>query len=539
MLLEHPVRLTQPPSRHSQAAGAPHRAAGAGNARILVADDDPIVAESLAEWLREEGYDAATAMDGSEALASLAAAETSQSADQPARPFAVVISDMAMPTIDGPELLRRIGKLHPTTAVLMLTGYGTIESAVEMVRHGAVDYLTKPVIESELRLALSRALRQQALAAENQSLRKQLDTRFGLDNIVGSEPRMVKTYDLIEAVAPTKTTVLMSGESGTGKSLIAHAIHLRSPRRDRAFVELACGSIPETLLESELFGHVKGAFTGAHADKAGKFLAANGGTLFLDEINSASPGMQLKLLRVLQERKFEPVGSNTTIEVDVRVILATNQSLEDLVAAGKFRQDLYYRINVVKIDLPPLRERVGDIPALAEHFLQHHTDSLGKVITAIDPGAMDLLRRYPFPGNVRELSNIIERAAVLTRTPTIKPEDLPTHVLAAANGGVLPASVSRPEFAFVPGMLTPGMLAPGIPVINSGFEGGGQNHPAAATPDASLIDALKAPERQIILAALAACNWNKLKAAEQLKINRTTLYKKMKSLGIDPRRDAA
>ena len=345
------------------------------------------------------------------------------------KPVAIAICDVAMPGMTGHEVLKRIGREHPATAVLMLTGYGTIESAVEAVRMGAVDFLTKPVVDSELKLAMERAVRQHKLLAENRTLKKQLDDRFGLDNIVGSDHRMLKIYDLVESVASSKTTVLMNGESGVGKSLIAHAIHLRSNRRNKPFIQLSCGSIPETLLESELFGHVKGAFTGAHADKIGRFLAADGGTIFLDEINSASPGMQLKLLRVLQERRFEPVGSSQTIEVDVRVVLATNKPLEDLVAKGEFRQDLYYRINVVAIDLPPLRERVSDIPSLAEHFLKKHVPlRSGRTYVGFSLEAMEALRRYRYAGNVRELENIVERAAVLAKTPTIGLSDLPDQV---------------------------------------------------------------------------------------------------------------
>lgn len=496
-------------------------------ARILIVDDDPIVTESLRDFVMAEGYDAATANSVPEALEALAQTvrqtqpdkPASASDPKPARPFAVVISDVAMPGAGGMDLLRELSSRHPDTVAIMLTGYGTIEQAVEAVRLGAVDYLTKPAVDDELRMALERALRQQALLSENQALKAQLDERFGLDNIIGSDARMIRTYDLIQAVAPTKTTVLMSGESGTGKSLIAHAIHLRSPRRSKPFVELACGSIPETLLESELFGHVKGAFTGAHADKVGKFLAADGGTLFLDEINSASPGMQLKLLRVLQEKRFEPVGSNQTIEADVRVVLATNQPLEDLVAAGKFRQDLYYRINVVKIDLPPLRERVSDIPLLAEHFLRKHAAELGKVLTGFEPDALDVLRRYHYPGNVRELSNVIERAAVLSRRPTISADDLPPNVLSATSN-------ARPTGAgggsAIQSGVTAGEAKPGvIATLPVSFEGG-------------LEIALREPEKQIILAALRGANWNRARAAEMLQINRTTLYKKMALLGIDP-----
>jgi DNA-binding NtrC family response regulator len=474
-------------------------------ARILIVDDDPVVADSLAEFLAEDGYQTSTAFNAEEGLAALAQAEReSIGPDRPPRPFNLVICDVSLPGANGLDLLRQIGREHPGTVVVMLTGYGTIESAVEALRRGAADYLTKPVVDEELRLSLGRALRQQSLLAENQSLRSQLDGKFGLDNIIGSDHRMLRIYDLIEAVAPSRTTVLMTGESGTGKSLIAHAIHHRSPRRDKAFVEISCGSIPETLLESELFGHVKGAFTGAHADKVGRFLAADGGTIFLDEINSASPGMQLKLLRVLQERKFEPVGSTKTIEVDARVILAANQSLEELVGSGEFRQDLYYRINVVKIELPPLRERVSDIPTLAEHFLRHHAEELGRQLTGFSPEAMDALRRYSYPGNVRELQNIVERAAVLTRTPTIGVGELSPHV------------VEQPG---------------GPPALRVSHAGGG-DEPWVPMP---LCDALREPERRILIRALEANGWNRQQTADQLDINRTTLYKKMKAYGIDGR----
>jgi len=471
-------------------------------ARILIVDDDPIVAESIAEFLAHEGHQTATAFNAAEAIAALNKAADTKGGTAA---FDVVITDFAMPGGDGIALLRDMQRQHKGVAVIVLTGYGTIESAVDALRHGACDYLTKPVVDSELRLSIERALRQRELMRENSVLRGQLDERFGLDNIVGSDHRMRKLYDLIEAVAPSRTTVLMTGESGTGKSLVAHAIHLRSPRRDKPYVELSCGSIPETLLESELFGHVKGAFTGAHADKVGRFMAAHGGTLFLDEINSASPGMQLKLLRVLQERKFEPVGSTQTVEVDVRVVLASNQPLEALVAAGQFRQDLYYRINVVKIELPPLRERVSDIPALASHFLEKHAKSLGKALVGFTPAALDALRRYPFPGNVRELQNVIERAAVLSRRPTIDVDDLPPHVIGQGGGGML------------------------------AIQG---HHEAADVDDGAwtpmpLEEALREPERRILLKALKANNWNRQKTAEQLDINRTTLYKKLKALGLD------
>ena len=474
--------------------------------RILIVDDDPIVTESLAEFLEEEGYKVSTAFNGEEAL------ETLELAKQPdpngeQKPFSVVITDGNMPVMDGLQLLRRIRKKHPGVVVIILTAYGTVESAVEAVKEGAFDYLTKPVVDKELLMTVQKAVRQHALIAENRILRNQLDDRFGMDSIIGADERMVKIYDLIKAVAPSKTTVLMAGESGTGKSLVAHAIHNRSPRKDKPYIEISCGSIPETLLESELFGHVKGAFTGAHADKTGRFLAAHGGTIFLDEINSASPAMQLKLLRVLQERRFEPVGSSKTVEVDVRVILASNQPLRELVERGEFRQDLYYRINVVMIELPPLRDRLGDLPLLAEHFLRKHSMEVGKQISGFGPGVLEALKTYNYPGNVRELANIIERAVVLTHGQTITMEDLPPDVINCTEN-------LQDENVH---------LSVNAPWLTS--DGKWQPMP--------LKKALEEPEKQVLLAALRANNWNRQATSDQLEINRTTLYKKMKQYGLD------
>jgi len=459
--------------------------------KILIVDDDPYVAESLEEVLRVAGYDVSSALGGREALAII---------EEPGRVPDAIITDVVMPGVSGLDLLREVRKRKIGSAVIVLTGYGTVESAVEALRLGAADYLTKPVVESELELAIERAIQQKALLQENAKLRKQLRGKVSLDSIVGRDARMQRVFELVEAVAPSRTTVLMSGESGTGKSMIAHAIHDRSDRSKQPYVELACGSIPETLLESELFGHVRGSFTGAHTDKVGKFQAAHGGTLFLDEINSASPGMQLKLLRVLQERRFEPVGSNETVEVDVRVILASNESLDRLVAEGKFRQDLYYRINVVQIDLPSLRERANDIPLLAAHFLEGFAAELGKELIGFTDEAMAALVRYNFPGNVRELSNVVERAAVLTTKPTIGIESLPSAVVSGEAG----LSILQGESAI-------------------------QDGPWEPLP---LVEALKEPERRILLRALEANDWNRSVTAEQLDINRTTLYKKMKALGI-------
>ncbi|MCL2648290.1 MAG: sigma-54 dependent transcriptional regulator [Phycisphaerales bacterium] len=465
---------------------------------LLLVDDDALIVNSLAEFLRLEGYTVETASDGAQATDMLAVDR-----------YNVVITDVNMPRVNGLELLRTIKNNYPDIVVLVITGYGTIENAVDAVKMGAFEYLTKPIIDDEIRVAVQKALKQQSLLSENYLLKQQLGLRYGLDNIVGHDYKMLKIFDLVEAVADSKTTVLMTGESGTGKSLIARAIHHRSPRSAKPFVEVSCGSIPETLLESELFGHVKGSFTGATYDKQGRFLAANGGTIFLDEINAASPAFQVKLLRVLQEKKFEPVGSNTTISVDVRVVLATNQDLAKLVEQGAFRQDLYYRINVVNILLPPLRQRLGDIPLLAEAFLKKHVADTGRKVHGFTPDAMDMMRRYTWPGNVRELENAIERAVVLTKRPLIAPDDLPQQVLDAvrSDGGIVKAMSEHgmPDFVWTP-----------MP----------------------LKQAIEGPEKQIILAALKANSWNRQVTAEQLDINRTTLYKKMKRYGLDLPEDA-
>src|SRR5215213_4222859 len=320
-------------------ANTPHKP------RLLILDEDRIILQSLAQFLRREGYEVRTSDNPQDALNQLDAAQTE-----------LLLADINMPGVKPTEFLRDVRRRFPHVVTIVITGYGSIEGAVEATKIGAFDYLTKPIVDDEIRVVVEKAVRQQSLLFENQTLRQQLDLRFGLENIVGHDYKMLKIFDLVDAVADSRTTVLMTGESGTGKSLLARAIHHRSPRAGKPFVEVSCGALPETLLESELFGHVKGAFTGAHADKPGRFMAADGGTLFLDEINSASPTMQVKLLRVLQEKVFEPVGSTDTKSVDVRVILASNVELSTLVAEGTFRQDLYYRVNVVTIRIPPLRE---------------------------------------------------------------------------------------------------------------------------------------------------------------------------------------
>ncbi|MEX0654840.1 MAG: sigma-54 dependent transcriptional regulator [Phycisphaeraceae bacterium] len=486
----------------------------AESTRILIVDDDPIVAESLADFLREQGYDLVTAHDPREAFALLG--EPAEHAGG----VGIVVLDLDMPGSDGMTALRTLREKHPGVVPIAITDFGKIESAVEAIKLGAADYLTKPIVDDELRLAVSRAEKQHVLVAENQTLRSTLSERFGLANLVGADYRMQKVYDLIEAVAPTKTTVLITGNSGTGKTMVAKAVHALSPRGTSAdsgrgggpFVSFSCGAIPETLLESELFGHVKGAFTGADSDKPGKCLAADGGTLFIDEINSATPALQLKLLRVLQEKAFEPVGSTQTRRVDVRFILATNESLEDLVQRGMFREDLYYRINVVSIRMPSLRERMGDIALLAEHFLGRFCREMGKE-RRLSSEAMEALRAYAWPGNVRELENAIERAVVLSRSPVIGVSDLPESIV---HGSLLP---DRNGHTNGHAERAAGYIQ--IPALQAGW---------TPTP---LAHAMEAPERQILLAALEANGWNRQETARQLNINRTTLYKKIRHHRLD------
>ena len=434
----------------------------------------------MSDWLRQKGYRLETATGMQQALAVLRK-----------KNFDLVLTDVRLSDGDGFEILAFCRENHPAMAVILLTGYGTVDSAVEAIRSGAFDFLTKPLIDEELELAIDRALNQREVLEENKNLKAQLDLRFGMESIVGHDHRMLKMFDMIDSVADTRATMLITGESGTGKSLVARAIHRRSSRRNKAFVEIACGALPETLLESELFGHVAGAFTGAMGDKMGKFLQADGGTIFLDEIGTASPSMQVKLLRVLQEMQFEPVGGTKTFHVDARVILATNEDLTQAVAAGRFRQDLYYRVNVINIELPCLRDRISDIPLLARHFLHEVCQESGKTVHDFSDDALAAMQRYRWPGNVRELQNVVERAVLLGKSDVVRLEDLPAGVSA------------------------------GAPVAVETVSG------------RSLKQALEGPERQFILQVLESNDWNRQATAELLGINRTTLYKKMKRLGLE------
>ncbi|HET8948243.1 MAG TPA: sigma-54 dependent transcriptional regulator [Candidatus Polarisedimenticolia bacterium] len=373
---------------------------------IVVADDEETARTSLGEILREDGYDVRLAADGEEALALVA--RTSPD---------ILLTDLRMPKLGGEELLDRVRKGSPDVAVVLMTAHGTIASAVRALRAGAEDYLTKPIDVEELEHLLAAVLARRRLASEARLLRERLDDKYRFENIIGRSPAMIEVFRLVEQVAPSPASVLITGESGTGKELIAQAIHQRSPRREAPFVKVSCAALPETLLESELFGHERGAFTGAVARRAGRFEIAAGGTVLLDEIGDVPLGMQVKLLRFLQERQFERLGGNQTQAVDVRVIAATHQDLQARILDGKFREDLYYRLNVVEIAMPPLRGRAEDIPLLAEFFLRKYAETNRKPIEGLAPEALALLNAASWPGNVRQLEHAIERAIILTRGP--------------------------------------------------------------------------------------------------------------------------
>jgi two-component system response regulator PilR (NtrC family) len=388
-------------------------------ARILVVDDERSMREFLEIFFRREGYAVVTSADVDAALVAV------ESDD-----FDVVISDVAMPGRDGLELLRAVKAAAPETVVIMITAFATTETAIAAMKEGAYDYVTKPFKVDELRLVVEKALEKKLLTQENRRLRSELRREVRSRTLVGTSVAMQKIYELVAQVAATRTNVLISGESGTGKELVARAVHEQSERRERGFVAVNCGAIPENLLESELFGHVKGAFTGAVQNKPGLFETADGGTLFLDEIGELPPTLQVKLLRAIQDKAVRRVGGNSDRPVDVRIVAATNRDLAAEVEGGRFRDDLYYRLNVIQIALPPLRERMEDVPLLLQHFLERYAREFGKTIDGVASQAMEKILAYDFPGNVRELENMVERAVALARGSRIDPESLPPAILA-------------------------------------------------------------------------------------------------------------
>ena len=434
----------------------------------------------------------------------------------------VVVADLFGDDRLFDDLRAGLAASHAQSALIALSGTLSAQRAVRWMRSGADDVLVKPIDPLELRAAVARA-------AERLAMRLRIQVRAGeqggdaITRIIGSDPRLQRALQLARAASRVRSTTLIQGETGTGKSTLARAIHESSARAGKPFVEVACGSIPEALLESELFGHVKGAFTGAIADKKGRFLAAHGGTIFLDEINTATNAMQVKLLRVLQERAFEPVGGDETIEVDVRVIMASNQPLERLVDEGRFTPDLFYRVHVLPIDMPPLRERTTDLERLALHFLAMKSAEIDRTILGFSKDALMAMRAHTWPGNVRELENAVERAAVLCEGAWIEPEHLPARVLASAR------MHEDARLAAQHPLPLPGTIAPRAP-----GDAAAKDSESART----LSDAMRDPERSALLAALEHHNWNRSKAAKALGIDRTTLYRKMRDLGLGRLRDA-
>jgi len=441
-------------------------------AKILVVDDEVIIRDSLRDWLNDAGYEVFTAENGPQALQAIQR-----------EGLKIVIADLVMPGMDGIELMKRAKQVSPDIEVIIITAYGSIPTAITAVREGAYDYIQKPFCPERTEILIAKLLERQQLIEENLSLHQKLEERYRFENIIAKSPRMQQVIEAIKVVAASNATVLITGETGTGKELVARAIHSRSQRRGKPFIAVSCAALPETLLESELFGHEKGAFTGAYAQKKGKFEIANRGTLFLDEIGEMSANIQVHLLRVLEEKEFTRVGGNEPIKVDVRVISATNRDMKEAVAKGQFREDLYYRLNVVNIELPPLRERREDIPLLTQHFLKKFALENNKEIAGFSPEATDFLLRYDWPGNVRELENAIERAVILARKPVIEIDDLPQQTLAASP---IPAGKNLRQVA--------------------------KNH---------------------IINVLAQTKGNYTEAAKALGISRMTLYNKAKAYGIN------
>src|SRR5437764_7793972 len=452
---------------------------------VLIIDDEAEIRESLQTLLELEGFQVETAESGEDGIA--------QMAD---RPCDLVLLDLTLPGRNGMEILSEIRSHDSRLPVIMITAYGTVENAVRAMQSGAANFVQKPWDNEKLLADVRAAVGWRRAEEENVQLKRALKQRYTFEHIVGKSEPMLKIFDLVAQVAPSRSTVLLQGESGTGKELIAKALHLHSPRRDRPFVPVNTGSMPPDLLESTLFGHLKGAFTSAIASKKGLFEIADRGTLFLDEIGTMSLETQSKILRVLQDRKFMHLGGVQEVQVDVRVIAATNVDLKQLVREGKFRDDLYYRLNVITIDLPPLRNRREDIPLLVDHFLKKFSEENERPLRRITPEALHPLLDYNWPGNVRELENVMERAVVLSTGPSIGRELLPEHI---ARRGL------------------------GLPVLDH-------------RPDASLFDILEDCERRVIADMLERCNWNQTETAEHFRIPLSTLNQKIKRLSIEIRK---
>ncbi len=453
---------------------------------ILIIDDEEVLQDILTVLIRKEGHTPLTAATGEEGLAVLEREEID-----------LVLLDLMLPGLHGMDVLRRIRQRDADQVVVVITAFSSIESAIEAMREGAFHYIPKPFKNEEVMLTVRKGLDQRRLTSENRALREQLRQRFAFDNILGKSKPMLQVYDLIQLAAPAKSNILILGESGTGKELVAKAIHHHSRRAEGPFVTVNSGSMPADLLESNLFGHIRGAFTGAVASKRGLFELANGGSIFFDEIGNIPLDTQSKLLRVIQEREFMRLGGLDTIKVDVRIIAATNADLDAMVQQGGFREDLYYRLNVITVSLPPLRRRSEDIPLLAQHFLAHYARENEKALREISPRALELLIDYPWPGNVRELENAVERAVVLS-TGEVLTEEL------------LPATVRQRGESAAAGLL-PTVLPPnGI----------------------AFKDAVSQYERQIIIRALQSCGGVQKRAAELLQVKPTTLHEMMKRLNI-------
>ncbi|NOY76645.1 MAG: sigma-54-dependent Fis family transcriptional regulator [Calditrichaeota bacterium] len=445
---------------------------------MLVVDDEAHIRSSLQKVLEREDYVVSTAATAEEALQLLEN-----------EIFHVVLTDQKLPGMNGLKLLHIIKERFPATEVILITGYGTVETAVEAMREGAYDFISKPFKRIMIVKVVAKALEKQLLSEENRFLRSQLLEPIQPDQIISESPAMKAIMKMVKRVAPLISTVLITGESGTGKEVIARAIHRLSPRRDKQFVAINCGAIPENLLESELFGHVRGSFTGAVRDKEGFFKVASGGTLFLDEIGNIPVNLQVKLLRAIEEKSIIPVGGTRPIQVDIRIIAATNMNLEKEVEAGRFREDLFYRLNVVGIELPPLRNRQEDILPLARFFIQRNNQILGKSVTGLSPDAEDVLLHYHWKGNIRELENVIERGMILCDGPLIKREDLPANMCSAVD----------PELTY----------------------------------DGELKEAVQRFERRFILRVLMKTKHDKRLAAQKLGLSLSSLYRKMNELGIE------